>query len=78
MCMMISYHTNQRNTPVMGSLSFVSPTTVCVYKVILIYLSLHIVYGQPEGRPIKCLMEVFIQVTIPSLLIRTKAQINRQ
>ena len=46
----------------MGSLPYVSPTTVYVYKVLLIYSPLTLITGQPAGQTIQRTAEVFLQL----------------
>ena len=62
----------------MGGLPRVPPNTAYVYKVILMYLPLTIVFSQTEGRPIQRVVEVFIQVMSTSLPGRAKAGPNRK
>ena len=58
-CMMVSYGINERNAPVLGGLSCVSPNMTYSYKDLLIYSSLIIVSSQPAGRTIQHVAELF-------------------
>ena len=76
--MIISYHINQINAPVVGSLSCVSSTTAYLYEVLLNYSSLPIISGQPSSLTIQSVEEVFLQVMIPSFPGQAKSGPNRQ